>query len=142
MFKRIIFAVLSVTIAFSCQSVLFACAENDDLYIDNDTIVSKSGREIDKSQYRIHKAKIQKRIDAAPKTNVFINFGSISGISGLRNVGPQFDIELETAGRIISNVRTEFENVGINQTIHRIFLDLNTDIGIFEGNEFVYVNNG
>ena len=32
MFKRIIFAVLSVTIAFSCQSVLFACAENDDLY--------------------------------------------------------------------------------------------------------------
>ena len=75
-------------------------------------------------------SKIQKRIDAAPKTNVFINFGSISGISGLRNVGPQFDIELETAGRIISNVRTEFENVGINQTIHRIFLDLNTDIGI------------
>lgn len=38
-------------------------AENDDLYIDNDTIVSKSGKEIDKSQYRIHKAKIQKRID-------------------------------------------------------------------------------
>jgi hypothetical protein len=37
--------------------------DNDDLYIENDTIVSKSGREIDKSQYRIHKAKIQKRID-------------------------------------------------------------------------------
>ena len=38
-------------------------AENQDLYIEDDTIVSRSGRRIDKSQYRIHKAKIQKRID-------------------------------------------------------------------------------
>ncbi len=73
---------------------------------------------------------IQNRIDKAPRTTVYINMGSISGISGLKSVGPQFDIELETAGRIISNVRTEFELVGVNQTLHKIYLDLNTDIGI------------
>lgn len=75
-------------------------------------------------------SKIQKRIDAAPRTKVYINMGSVSGVSDLKAVGPQFDIELETAGRIVSNVRTEFENVGINQTLHKIFLDLNTNIGI------------
>ena len=49
---------------------------------------------------------IQKRIDESPKTKVYINMGSVSGVSGLKTIGPQFDIELETAGRIISNIRT------------------------------------
>ena len=62
-------------------------------------------------------SKIQKEIDNAPRTTVFINMGSITGISVFNTVGPQFDIELETAGRIISNVKTEF-------------IDLNTNIGI------------
>lgn len=73
---------------------------------------------------------IQKKIDDAPRTNVFINMGSVSGISNFKNIGPQFDIELETAGRIFSNLQTEFEAVGINQTLHKIYVKLNTDIGI------------
>lgn len=73
---------------------------------------------------------IQKQIDKAPTTTVYINMGSVTGVSGLKSVGPQFDIELETAGRIISNVRTEFESVGINQTLHKIYVDLNTNVGI------------
>ena len=75
-------------------------------------------------------SKIQKRIDESPKTTVYINFGSVSGVCNLKSVGPQFDIELETAGRINSNLKSEFESVGINQTIHRIYLELNTNIGI------------
>ena len=75
-------------------------------------------------------SKIQKRIDESPRTKVFINMGSVSGVSKLKNFGPRFDIELETAGRIISNVKTEFEEVAINQSIHKIFLSLNTNIGI------------
>ena len=75
-------------------------------------------------------SEIQKKIDKAPRTNVFINMGSISGISNLKIIGAQFDIELETAGRIYSDLQTEFEAVGINQTLHKIFVKLNTDIGI------------
>lgn len=73
---------------------------------------------------------IQKRIDDSPRTTVFINLGAVTGISKLKNTGPQFEIELETAGNITSNVRTEFESVGINQTLHKIYLDLNTKVGI------------
>ena len=75
-------------------------------------------------------SKIQARIDKAPTTKVYINFGSVSGISKLKAFGPQFEIELETAGRINSNINSEFEAVGINQTLHKIFLNLNTNIGI------------
>lgn len=75
-------------------------------------------------------SKIQKRIDKSPTTKVYINFGSVSGVSILKSFGPKFEIELETAGRINSNVNSEFEVVGINQTLHKIFLNLNTNIGI------------
>ena len=107
---------------------------NDLMYIEKDT----SGKVIliEANIVPINKvtalivSNIQKRIDDSPRTTVFINLGAITGVSRLKNTGPQFDIELETAGSIASEIRTEFESVGINQTLHKIYLDLNTKIGI------------
>ena len=73
---------------------------------------------------------IQKEFDKIPRVNVFINMGTISGISMLNNVEPKFEIELESAGTLNANVRTEFKSVGINQTQHKIFLELDGKIGI------------
>ncbi len=73
---------------------------------------------------------IQTRIDQSPTTMVYINYGSVSGITILKNFGPKFDIELETAGSIKTQVQSEFANVGINQTLHKIYLELTTSIGI------------
>ena len=56
--------------------------------------------------------------------------GSVSGISVLKNVEPQFEIELESAGTIESNIRTEFKSVGINQTQHKVFLQISSRVGI------------
>lgn len=107
---------------------------NDLMYIEKDT----SGKVIliEANIVPINKvtalivSNIQKRIDDSPRTTVFINLGAVTGVSRLKNTGPQFDIELETAGSITSEIRTEFESVGINQTLHKIYLDLNTTIGI------------
>lgn len=52
------------------------------------------------------------------------------GISMLNKFEPNFQIELESAGNISANVRTEFESIGINQTYHKIFLDIDSRIGI------------
>ena len=73
---------------------------------------------------------IQKEFDKIPRLTVAINMGSVSGISILKNVEPKFDIELESAGTVNYNINTKFESVGINQTYHKIFLELNTNIGI------------
>ncbi len=73
---------------------------------------------------------IQNEFDKIPRIKVFINMGSVSGISILKNLEPQFEIELESAGNIEATVKTEFESVGINQTLHKIYLDINTKVGI------------
>ncbi len=73
---------------------------------------------------------IQTRIDNSPTTMVYINYGSISGVTILKNVGPKFEIELETAGRIETQLHSKVENVGVNQTLHKVYLGLKTNIGI------------
>ncbi len=73
---------------------------------------------------------IQREFDKIPRIEVFINMGSVSGISVLNKIEPQFNLELESAGNIDATVRTEFTSVGINQTHHKIYLDIDTTIGI------------
>ena len=75
-------------------------------------------------------ANIQKQFDGIPRISVFINMGSVSGISVLKNVEPKFEVELESAGSINSNIRTSFEAIGINQTHHQIYLDIDSRVGI------------
>ncbi len=73
---------------------------------------------------------IQKEFDKIPRITVFINMGAVSGISILKNIEPNFEVELESAGNIDATIRTEFTSVGINQTHHKIFLKINARVGI------------
>lgn len=73
---------------------------------------------------------IQKRFDGIPRINVFINMGTVSGISMLKNWDPKFELELESAGNLNSKLKTEFHSVGINQTKHQILLELDARVGI------------
>lgn len=73
---------------------------------------------------------IQKEFDGLPRINVFINMGSVSGISILKNLDPKFEVELESAGNLNTKVKTEFESVGINQVQHKIFLEIDAKVGI------------
>ena len=73
---------------------------------------------------------IQERIDQSDTENVYINLGSVSGLSFLSYVGPRFEIEMERAGDINSKVTSKFESVGINQTLHKINLELQCKMSI------------
>ena len=73
---------------------------------------------------------IQREFDKIPRINVFINMGSVSGISMLERFNPKFEVELESAGEIAANVKTEFKSVGINQTHHKVYLEINSRVGI------------
>lgn len=73
---------------------------------------------------------IQTEFDGIPRITVFINMGSVSGISALKNLEPKFNVELESAGNIKYDVKTKFESVGINQTFHKIYLDIDARVGI------------
>ena len=43
---------------------------------------------------------------------------------------PKFDIELEAAGKIDTEIKSEFQSVNVNQTLHKIYLNLNTSVSI------------
>lgn len=73
---------------------------------------------------------IQEEFDKIPRIKVFINMGSVSGISVLKNFEPKFELELESAGRMNYNVITEFKSVGINQTQHKIYLQIDSTVRI------------
>ena len=73
---------------------------------------------------------IQKEFDKIPRITVFINMGTVTGVSMLKNLEPKFEMELESAGNINSIVRTEFKSVGINQTHHKIYLRIDARVGI------------
>lgn len=73
---------------------------------------------------------IQKQFDGIPRISVFINMGSVSGISALKNFEPRFEVELESAGNINATTRTDFQAIGINQTHHKIYLDIDARVGI------------
>ena len=53
---------------------------------------------------------IQKQFDLIPKITVYMNMGSVSGISVLKNLEPNFEVELESAGSLQSSLRTEFKS--------------------------------
>lgn len=75
-------------------------------------------------------ANIQKNIDSKSTEKVYVNLGKVSGFTILSQIGPTFTIELERAGSIEAKINSEFEDVGINQTLHKISLTLFCNINV------------
>ena len=73
---------------------------------------------------------IQEKIDKNESSKVYINMGTISGISFLKNVGPNIGIGLETGGNVKATINTEFTAGGINQTLHRVYVDVETTVKV------------
>lgn len=73
---------------------------------------------------------IQQELDDLDMISVSLNFGSISGISCLSIVSPKFEVKLESAGKIEASIKSEFTSVGINQSLHRIYLNLKCRVAI------------
>ena len=52
------------------------------------------------------------------------HFGSIFGNKYLTGIGPRIDIKILLVGNVSTELKSEFKSVGINQTIHRLYLDV------------------
>lgn len=74
--------------------------------------------------------KIQKRIDGTEQEDIGIKLGSFTGSKILMSIGPTLPIKLATVGNVQTDLRSEFEAEGINQTIHRIYLQIDCQVNI------------
>ena len=57
-------------------------------------------------------------------------FGSFTGIKLLSGRGPGIKIRISTVGNVETDLKSEFESQGINQTLHRIYLQVKCEVSI------------
>lgn len=74
--------------------------------------------------------KIQTSINNTKEEDVTISLGSFTGISILAGRGYKVPIRISTIGNVKTNVRSEFISQGINQTLHRLYLEIECEISI------------
>lgn len=93
---------------------------------------------------------IQNALEKSDKSEISIPFGSITGIKLLAGMGPNIKIKVSSSGKVNTDVRSEFIAKGINQTIHRVYLQIDCIVNIltpFEtiekqiGNQVLLIEN-
>lgn len=57
-----------------------------------------------------------------------ISLGTISGFSAFYNQGPLIPVTVRPEGYVETSLISVFESAGINQTLHRILIEINVDI--------------
>lgn len=73
---------------------------------------------------------IQEQLDKKGKDNISIALGSFTGIKFLSGLGPDIKITISPVGNVETDLRSEFTAQGINQTLHRIYLQVKCEVSI------------
>lgn len=73
---------------------------------------------------------IQKELNQISEQEIEIPLGAFIGNKYLTGIGPNIKIQIISTGDIITDIKTEFKSAGINQTVYRIFLDIECNISI------------
>ena len=59
-----------------------------------------------------------------------MHFGSFTGFKLLSGKGPGVPIRISSIGNVETDLRSEFTAQGINQTLHRVYLQVECEISI------------
>ena len=73
---------------------------------------------------------IQKRLDSEQKNDIYIPCGAITGIKYLSGFGPRINLNISSSGNIDTDLKSEFISQGVNQTIHRVYLEIKTNVSV------------
>jgi len=76
----------------------------------------------------------QEKILNIGEQGISIPIGTVIGGQFLSGRGPAIKVKIEPVGSVTSQFNTKFEDAGINQTRHRIYLSLTATVRIVVGN--------
>ena len=71
---------------------------------------------------------VQNKISSIEKRKIKIPIGTLTGTEIFNGRGPKVSLKVSMSGSVITNFRSEFLGAGINQTLHRIYLDISISI--------------
>lgn len=69
-------------------------------------------------------------LDKKKSDIVYIRSGSFTGSKMLAGFGPNIPIRIASAGSVATDLKSEFTSTGINQTLHRIYLQVVCSVSI------------
>ena len=88
----------------------------------------------DSVKINVLKAEISKAITEKIKENkvvkISVPFGAFTGIVLLSSIGPELPVNLNMGGSCTTTIESEFDSAGINQTVHRIYLNVEADVSL------------
>ena len=74
--------------------------------------------------------KIQEELNKVENSKFKISMGSFTGSRVLSGRGPQIEVKMSTIGNLDTDLRSEFSDAGINQTLHKIYLQVECQVVI------------
>lgn len=74
--------------------------------------------------------KIQESINSEGRNNIKIALGTFTGIKILAGRGPNVKVKISSIGNVETDLKSEFYSQGINQTLHRVYLQIKCEITI------------
>ena len=74
--------------------------------------------------------KIEQEFSNMDKSDISLPIGVLTGINILAGIGPNIDITVMPVGTVVTKFRSDFLSAGINQTIHRLYLEVKCDVDI------------
>lgn len=72
--------------------------------------------------------KIQEELNKTDNSKFKIRLGSLTGTKLLSGRGPELEIKISTIGNLDTDLRSEFFSSGINQTLHKIYLQVECQV--------------
>lgn len=73
---------------------------------------------------------ILKELKSMEGEEVKIHLGAFTGNRYFSGVGPSIGIKLVQTGSVTTDVKTEFESIGINQSVYRVYMDITCNMNI------------
>lgn len=74
--------------------------------------------------------RIQKSFNNLEAQDIYINLGSFTGVNLFAGYGPKVKFKIVPIGMLDTNYVSELSDSGINQTLHRIYLDVKCNVRI------------
>lgn len=72
--------------------------------------------------------KIQDELNNTENSKFYIRLGSFTGNKLLSGRGPNIEVKMSTVGNVETDLRSEFISSGINQTLHKIYLQVDCNV--------------
>lgn len=74
--------------------------------------------------------KLQDKLNNAGDNIIKISMGSLTGNKILAGRGPKINVKLELMGNVQTSIKSEIKDVGINQSLHKIYLSITSEMSM------------